>query len=1141
MAVQIGSAYGTIEIGTSGAIQSVQSLSSTLRSIGTTMTAAISAPLIGIGVSAIKSAADFEQSMNVLEQVSGATGEQMAALQAQALQLGADTSFSAGEAAEGMLELAKAGMTAEQTGQAIEGVMSLAAAGNLGLAQAAEIAANAINAFNLPASESGRVADLLAAAANSSSVEVTDMAQSFNMASAVFSSANQSIEDLSTAIAILGNNGLKGSDAGTSLKTMMMRLTAPTKESKKLMDELGISIYDAQGKTRAFPDILADLQQAMTGVNEVTVVSGGRTREQTQQMEHYAQVIKRTKQKLADYQAGVAGVAQSEDAKRVSIDRLNRELAAAQAAYGQLAGIQGTASTVMKQMTEEERNQALAMIFGADAIRAANILIAEGTDEYAKMKDAVTEQGAASEAADARMKGFWGAIERVKGSIDSFYIGTILPWLDSMSAVILRVEGLVNWFGQLSQPVKNAGLAFAAVLAAAGPLMLALSYIGTVLGVLLSPIGLITLAVATLAAAWVGNWGGIQERTLAAWRAIQPVLMNAWYWLQINLVSALSTLKGWWNDTWPALATTAKTVWTNISSAISTAWAAIQPVLNSVYTWLQTNIPTSLSGLQALWDTAWINIGEKVMRAWNTIEPVFNQIYAWLQTNLIAAGAYLKGVWNVVWATMSPVVSTAWGVIQPILNSVYTWLQSNIPTSMGELQALWNTAWPVISAAVGTAWGLMQTAFNTIYAFVTVTIPAGILYLQSWWAAAWGGISSSTTAASSTLSTVWATIQTGWNQLMAIFGPTIENLKTGFNEMIAGFSTMGPEFQALWAAIQPVLQQIGIAVAVAFGGIAVFSMNEFAAIMKNLPNVVGIVVSQLTVIFTAIGQIISGGVALVSAILNGDWKGAWEGAKSIVVALNDFLQGTLGNAWALLGASIQLVGDIVANILTGLGFDAAAEQVTTFTTKIAGLVAWISRLIKGEVSVNLQAPAWLDSLLAWAWPVVGPAVDWVKTLLAWAWPAMMATAEAWVQTLMSWGWPDFISEPSWVSDLFDWDWPDFIASPAWLTDLLGWDWPDLPQLPSWLGGGEGNAGGTSYAFGQRSALNERGRELVSIPSDQAILPPGSRVYTNGQSNRMLAGAGDGGIVINLNGTVINSDRDIHSLANELGSLLKRKR
>jgi len=1119
----------------------VQSLSSTLRSVGSTLSLAVTAPLVGIATAAISSAADFEQSMNILQSVSGATGEQMAALQAQALQLGADTSFSAGEAAAGMLELAKAGMTAEQTGQAIEGVMSLAAAGNLGLAQAAEIAANAINAFNLPASESGRVADLLAAAANSSSVEVTDMAQSFNMASAVFSSSGQSIEDLSTAIAILGNNGLKGSDAGTSLKTMMMRLTAPTKESKKLMDELGISIYDAQGKTRAFPDILADLQQAMTGMNEVTVVSGGRTREQTQQMEHYAQVIKRTKQKLADYQAGVAGVAQSEDAKRVSVDRLNRELAAAEAAYGQLAGITGTTSTVMHQMTEEEKNNALAMIFGSDAVRAANILIGEGTDKFNEMKGAVTEQGAAADVAGARMKGFNGAIEYLKGSIDSFLIGTALPFLDMFGGLVRYVADTVTWFGQLSQPVKNAALAFAGVLAAAGPLMMALSYIGPMIAALFNPITLVILGVAALAAAWTMNFGGIQEKTFAAWAAIQPVLMSAYTWLQTNIPLALAVLKGWWDGVWPTLAGVATTAWAAISSAVGTALGVIQPYLTTLYTWLQTYIPLGLAMLQAWWNTTWPQLQSAVATAWAAIGPTLALVYTWLQTYIPLAISTLQSWWNTAWAAISPIVSTAWGVIQPILNSVYTWLQTNIPTSLGELQALWNTAWPVISAAVGTAWGLMQTAFNTIYAFVTVTIPAGILYLQSWWAAAWGGISSSTTAASSTLSTVWATIQTGWNQLMAIFGPTIENLKTGFNEMIAGFSTMGPEFQALWAAIQPVLQQIGIAVAVAFGGIAVFSMNEFAAIMKNLPNVVGIVVSQLTVIFTAIGQIVAGGVALVTAILNGDWKGAWEGAKSIVVALNDFLQGTLGNAWALLGTSIQLVGDIVANILSGLGFEAAAEQVTAFTAKISGLVAWISRLIKGEVSVNLQAPAWLDSLLAWAWPVVGPAVDWVKTLLAWAWPAMMATAEAWVQTLMSWGWPDFISEPSWVSDLFDWDWPDFIASPAWLTDLLGWDWPDLPQLPSWLGGGEGNAGGTSYAFGQRSALNERGRELVSIPSDQGILPPGSRVYTNGQSNRMLAGAGDGGIVINLNGTVINSDRDIHSLANELGSLLKRKR
>src|SRR5690606_18988853 len=148
------------------------------------MSLAITAPLMAITGAGLRAAAGFEQSMAQVQVVSGATARQMEAMQAQALKLGADTAFSAGEAAAGMLELAKAGFTAEQTMAAIGGVLDLAAAGNLSVAQAAEISANAINAFNLPAEEAGRVADLLAAAANASSVEVTDMAQAFQMSSA---------------------------------------------------------------------------------------------------------------------------------------------------------------------------------------------------------------------------------------------------------------------------------------------------------------------------------------------------------------------------------------------------------------------------------------------------------------------------------------------------------------------------------------------------------------------------------------------------------------------------------------------------------------------------------------------------------------------------------------------------------------------------------------------------------------------------------------------------------------------------------------------------------------------------------------------------------------------------------------------
>lgn len=1142
--ISLGSAYGEIQIGTDGAAQSVQSLSSTLRDFGTTMSLAVSAPLIGAATVALKSAGDFEQSMNQMQAVSGATADQMASLQSQALQLGADTSFSAGEAAQGMLELAKAGMSAKETGDAIGGVMSLAAAGNMDLAQAAEITANALNAFNLPAADSVRVADILAGAANSSSVEVTDMAQSFNMASAVFSSSGQSIDDLSTAIAILGNNGLKGSDAGTSLKTMMMRLTAPTKESAKALAELGINVYDAAGKTRAFPDILADLQQAMTGVNAVTVTSGGRTKEQTAQMKHLGEVIKQTQQKLADYQSGVAGVAQSEDAKRVSVDRLNRTLAAAQSAYNELAGIQGTSSTVMKQMTEEERNQALAMIFGSDAVRAANILIREGTDEYGKMKDAVTEQGAAAKMADANMKGFNGAIEYVKGSIDSFLISTALPFLDSFGGIIRSVGDAITALGALPAPLKNAALAFLAVFAAAGPVTLAMSGIMAVLGALFSPIGLIVIAVASLAAAWAADWGGIQEKTFTAWAQIQAIFAEATAWLATNIPVALAVLSAWWASVWPQLSAVAMSVWAQISGAVSTAWAAMQPTFSLVYAWLATNIPAALATVQAWFATVWTATPGIISAAWSTIQSTFTTLYAWLTTTIPVGMAYLQAIWSSVWGTVSPYITAAWGVIQPVLSQVYAWLVNNIPTSLAQFQAIWGASWTAAGTGVSTSWAAMQAAFNSIYSFVTVSIPFGVLYLQSIWSSVWAGISSTAATASTAITTVW-------NALVAVFGPSIANLTSSFSSMTAQFGTMGPQFQALWAAAQPVLQQLGMlvmglgaVVGVVIGGAVIFAINQMAAVFQNLPAIVSVVVAQITATLNMIGTVVSGVGAIVSAIIAGNWSAAWTSAQTVVGALATFLQNTLTNAILLAGIAVNIVGSTISGFLAGLGFDGAATAVQGFIDKIVSLVGWIASLTSGEISVTLAEPEWIIALLAWAWPAIGSAEDWVTTLVAWAWPDMI-TVPAWITSLMDWAWPDFISQPSWVSALTSWDWPDFISAPGWVTSLLAWDWPAL-GLPSWLGGNDtastGNASGTSYSMGQQySALNERGRELVSIPSDQSILPPGSRVYTNGQSNRMMNADTGAGFTFNFYGTIIKSDQDIHKLGNQLGSLVRKQR
>lgn len=993
--ISLGSAYGEIQIGTEGAAQSVQSLASTLHDFGKTMSLAVSAPLIGAATVALKSAGAFEQSMNQLQAVSGATADQMAGLQSQALQLGADTSFSAGEAAQGMLELAKAGMSAKETGDAIGGVMSLAAAGNLDLAQAAEITANALNAFNLPAADSGRVADILAAAANSSSVEVTDMAQSFNMASAVFSSSGQSIDDLSTSIAILGNNGLKGSDAGTSLKTMMMRLTAPTKEAKKLMNELGINIYDAQGKTRAFPDILADLQQAMTGVNEVTVTSGGRTKEQTAQMKHYAAVIKQTQQKLLDYQTGVAGVAQSEDAKKVSIDRLNRTLAAAQAAYGELAGIQGTSSTVMKQMTEEERNQALAMIFGSDAVRAANILIREGTDEYGKMKDAVTEQGAAAQMADARMKGFNGAIEYIKGSIDSFLISTALPFLDNFGEIIRKVGDAITWFGKLPKPVKDSALGFLAILAAIGPVTLAISAfvsalapLGVVLGVVTGPLGLLALA---FGAMYLLNIGGVRD--------------------EIN---------GFANE-----------LGGHVTGVLKTAKDAIDK-FNTEYAKTGDVIGSAAQAIgQATGAKVEVKSTLPVVNADNEITvPAKAQVVSLDWTSALT-GDGLKFKYD----AEAGIASVDWTGL------------------LGESD---------VGFSYDSAAGITKIDWNEDALKFNYDATAGITSVDFLGGLYFGHY----TADASVTSVLWGT----W---------------TNVYDATAQISAQSLAWGA-WSHTYDAKAQVS------FSGMLWGAWtNTYDAMAK------------------------------VSAqnLLWGAWTHTYDGLARI--GQTDILWG----GWTNTYDALAKVGE--KSVLWGLWTNTYDAQGNLTSLTIAGKSP--SEWWQSVASINIKAPDWVATLSSWGWPAF-PLWAW-PLLPAWTWPAYLAFV-----------WPAYAD---WVwSDYPSWSWPTL---PSWKwPSLPSWTWPSIPA-PDWLDallnavGLGGNAGGTSYAYGQRSAINERGRELISIPADQTILPPGSRVYTNGQSNRMMDADTGTGLTINFYGTTIQSDMDIHRLANKLGSLVRKQR
>lgn len=226
---------------------------------------------IGIGKlfsEAVKTGMDFEAQMSRVKAISGATGEEFAKLKEQAKQLGADTAFSATEAAQGMENLASAGFSTSEIIAAMPGMLDLAASSGEDLASSADIAASTLRGFGLEASSAGHVADVLAKNAAETNAAVADTGEAMKYVAPVAKSMGIEFEETAAAIGIMADAGIKGSQAGTTLRGALSRIAKPTKAMQETMDSLGLSFYDSNGKMKSLADITEMLETKMSGLTD---------------------------------------------------------------------------------------------------------------------------------------------------------------------------------------------------------------------------------------------------------------------------------------------------------------------------------------------------------------------------------------------------------------------------------------------------------------------------------------------------------------------------------------------------------------------------------------------------------------------------------------------------------------------------------------------------------------------------------------------------------------------------------------------------------------------------------------------------------------------------------------------------------
>ncbi|EQB3101458.1 phage tail tape measure protein [Clostridium botulinum] len=253
--------------GTNGAEGRVKSLGNALTNTGKAMTK----PSIAAGAflgSAVKTAADFEGQMSKVQAISGATENDMKKLNTTAREWGAKTKFSAKEAGEAMEYMGMAGWKTQEMVDGLPGILNLAAASGEELGTTSDIVTDALTAFGLQAKDSAHFADILAAASTNSNTNVSMLGESFKYVAPVAGSLGISAKDTSFALGLMANSGIKGSAAGTALRSSLVNMAKPTKQMKKAMDQLGISLVDSNGKVKSGKVLFDELRQKFSKLSD---------------------------------------------------------------------------------------------------------------------------------------------------------------------------------------------------------------------------------------------------------------------------------------------------------------------------------------------------------------------------------------------------------------------------------------------------------------------------------------------------------------------------------------------------------------------------------------------------------------------------------------------------------------------------------------------------------------------------------------------------------------------------------------------------------------------------------------------------------------------------------------------------------
>ena len=702
------------KIGAAG--EKLQTVGNKISSVGQKLLP-VTGVVTGLGTAAVKTAADFDSAMSKVAAVSGATGKDFDDLRSKAREMGAKTKFSATEAAEAMNYMAMAGWKTGDMLGGIEGVMNLAAASGEDLATTSDIVTDSLTAFGLKAEDSGHFADVLAAASANANTNVSMMGETFKYCAPVAGALGFSVEDTAEAIGLMGNAGIKASQAGTSMRSIMTNLTGDVKLSGAAIGDVTIATTNADGSMRSLSAILADCRVAFGGMTEAEKANNAEALVGKNAMSGFLALMNAAPEDINKVSGAVNNC---KDAAKNMADTMQDNL------EGQM--------TILKSQLQE-----LAISFG-DLLMPAVRSIVAGLQGMVNVLNAMPD-----------------GVKRVI-MIIALLVAALGPVLILIGKTISAVGTIMTWIPKLAGAINTVKGAFAALSAT----------------MMANPIAIVIAAIAALVAAfiylwntnevfrqfWIRLWNEIKEVAVQVWTAVSQFLVSAWNGIRNTAVAVWNGIKDFFSGLWNGIRTLFTTVviaistflagaWNGIRATIMAVWNAVAAFFTSVWNGIKTVTTTVVTAIRTFLQSAWNGIKTLITTVMNAIRTVFSTVWNGIRTVITTVMNGIRGVISSVWngirntissivngikSTVSGAFNAMWNGIRSTISGIYNTIRDGLGNAVNYITSLASAGWRWgadiingivngIRSCIGAVAGAVTDVANTIRAHLHFSVP----------------------------------------------------------------------------------------------------------------------------------------------------------------------------------------------------------------------------------------------------------------------------------------------------------------------------------------------------------------------------------------------------------------------------------